>query len=44
MLKVEGLNPYTSILKYGPFQFSKWLHLDKNINLKILVVLLVLND
>ena len=25
LLKVEGSNPGTSILKFGLFQFSKWL-------------------
>ena len=44
MLKVEGSNPGASILKFGLFQFSKWLCLDKNNNLRILVALLVLND
>ena len=29
MLKVEGSNPGASILKFGLFQFSKWLCLDK---------------
>ena len=33
MLKVEGSNPGASILKFGLFQFSKCLRLDKNINL-----------
>ena len=44
MLKVEGSNPGASILKFGLFQFSKWLCLDKNNNLGISVALLVLND
>ena len=44
MLKVEGSNPGASILKFGLFQFSKWLYLDKNNNLGISVVLLVIND
>ena len=44
MLKVEGSNPGASILKFGLFQFSKWLCLDKNNNLEISVALLVLND
>ena len=44
MLKVKGSNPGASILKFGLFQFSKWLCLDKNNNLKISVALLVLND
>ena len=43
MLKVKGLNLGASILKFGLFQFSKWLCLDKNNNLGILVLLLVLN-
>ena len=43
MLKVEGSNPGASILKFGIFQFSKWLYLDKNNNLGISVALLVLN-
>ena len=42
MLKVEGSNLSISILKFVLFQFSKWLHLDKNNNLGILVGLLVL--
>ena len=42
MLKVEGANPGISILKFGLFQFSKWLRLDKNNNLGILVALLVI--
>ena len=41
---LEGSNLGTSILKFGLFQFSKWLHLDQNANLGILVALLVLND
>ena len=44
MLNVEGSNPGASILKFGLFQFSKWLCLDKNNNLGISVALLVLND
>ena len=44
MLKVEGSNPGAAILKFGLFQFSKWLCLDKNNNLGISVALLVLND
>ena len=44
MLKVEGSNPGASILKFGLFQFSKWLCLDKNNKLEISVALLVLND
>ena len=44
MLKVEGSNPGTSILKFGLFQFLMWLCLDKNNNLGISVALLVLND
>ena len=44
MLKVEGSNPGVSILKFGLFQFLKWLHLDKNNYLGILVALLVLYD
>ena len=44
MLKVEGSNLGLSILKFGLFQFLKWLCLEKNNNLGILVVLLVLND
>ena len=44
MLKVEGSNPGIYILKLDLFQFSKWLRLDKNYNLGILVALLVLND
>ena len=38
MLKVKGSNPGASILKFGLFQFSKWLHFDKSNNLGILVV------
>ena len=44
MLKVKGSNPGASILKFGLFQSSKWLCLEKNNNLRILVALLVLND
>ena len=44
MLKVEGSYLGVSILKFGLFQFSKWLCSDKNNNLGILVELLVLND
>ena len=44
MLKVEGSNTGASILKFGLYQFSKWMHLDKNNNLGISVALLVLND
>ena len=44
MLKVEGSNLGTSILKFGLFQFSKWLCLDKNNNLGISVALVALND
>ena len=42
MLKVEGSNPGASILKLGLFQYSKWLCLDKNNNLRISVALLVI--
>ena len=41
MLKVKVSNPGITNLKFGLFQFSKWLCLDKNNNLGILVVLLV---
>ena len=44
MLKVKGSNPGASIFKFGLFQFSKWLCLDKNENLWISVALLILND
>ena len=44
MLKAKGSNPGASILKFGLFQFTKWLGLDKNKNLRISVALLVLND
>ena len=44
MLKVKCSNPGISILKDGLFQYTKWLHLDKNNNLGILLALLVLND
>ena len=42
MLTVEGSNPSISILKFSLFQLSKFLHLDKNKNIRILVALLVL--
>ena len=32
MFKVEGSHLGASIRKFGPFQFSKWLCLDKNNN------------
>ena len=35
MLKVESSNLGASILKFGLFQFSKWLCLDQNNNLGI---------
>ena len=44
MLKIEGSNLGASILKFGLFQFSKWLCSEKNNNLGISVELLVLND
>ena len=44
MLKVEDSNSGASILKFGLFHFLKWMCLDKNNNLGILVVLLVLTD
>ena len=44
MLKVEGSSLGTSILEFDLFQFSQWLPLDKNNNLGISVMLLVLND
>ena len=44
ILKVKGLIPGISILKFGLFLFSKWLRLEKNSNLGISVALVVLND
>ena len=44
MLKVEGSNPSTYILKFGLLKFSNSLCLDKNNKLGILVALLDLND
>ena len=44
MLKFEGLNLGTSILKFSLFQFSNWLNLDKYNNHGILIVVLALND
>ena len=44
MLKVKGSNPGAFILKFGLFQSSKKLLLDKNNTIGIKVVLLVLKD
>ena len=42
MLNVGGSHLGATILKFGLFQFSKWLGLDKNNNLGISVALVVL--
>ena len=44
MFKVKCSNLGLFTLKFGLLQFSKWLRLDKNNRLGILVALLVLAD